>query len=227
MRRAAVTYFNNWRFTEFEPTFGFWQRILRDCDPAGNSGGEMPDADQHGNVDLTRLLQNCRSWLRSVIVARLGSTDGADDVLQEVHVAAIEQKSPIREPAAFRSWLFQVAVRQTLLFRRKTGRYRRLIKSTKEKTAVPESDDENPLAWLLCSERRVLVREALRQLQDREREFLVLKYVENWSYRKIAEHCGSTERAVESRVHRARANLRNQLRKRNVIDPETKINGEL
>lgn len=187
----------------------------------------MSDDSAHGNTDLPGLLHRHRSWLRSVIVARLGGTDGADDVLQEVHVAAVEQNFHVREPSAFRAWLFQVAVRQTLLFRRKMGRYRRLISHSKDRTDVDQSISDNPLTWLLCTERRELIRDALKQLKEREREFLVLKYVENWSYRKIAEHCGSTERAVESRVHRARASLRKLLQRHCLADDDDETTGEL
>jgi RNA polymerase sigma-70 factor (ECF subfamily) len=40
---------------------------------------------------------------------------------------------------------------------------------------------------------------------------LVLKYTEHWSYRQLAEHLGTTESAVEARLHRARARLRAEL----------------
>jgi RNA polymerase sigma-70 factor (ECF subfamily) len=39
----------------------------------------------------------------------------------------------------------------------------------------------------------------------------VLKYTEHWSYRQLAEHLGATESAVEARLHRARARLREEL----------------
>ena len=56
----------------------------------------------------------------------------------------------------------------------------------------------------------------------RDRELLVLKYVEGWSYRRIAEHRGSTERAIESRVHRARGRLRAVLTQLRVVDADQK-----
>lgn len=179
-------------------------------------------ADDHQDDDANYrgLLGNHSSWLRSVIVARLGTAEGVDDVLQEVNVAAIEQKAPLREPAALRAWLFQVAVRQSLLFRRKAGRYRKLIGRAESRHVMEDAEDLNPLGWLLSTERRGLIREALQELQGRDRELLVLKYVERWTYREIARHCGSTERAIESRVHRARASLRTLLARRNVVETD-------
>ncbi|MCA9270883.1 MAG: sigma-70 region 4 domain-containing protein, partial [Planctomycetales bacterium] len=37
------------------------------------------------------------------------------------------------------------------------------------------------------------------------------KYVEDWSYRQIAERLGVSASAVEARLHRARGRLREQL----------------
>lgn len=184
----------------------------------------MSSEQPQGDPEISSLLSTHRTWLRSVIVARLGSSDGADDVLQEVSVAAIEQKSPLRQSGAVRAWLFQLAVRQSLLFRRRMGRYRKLIGRAAGRAA--EEDTEGPLNWLMSLERRELVQTALNSLRGGDRELLVLKYVEAWSYRQIAEHRGSTERAIESRVHRARAHLRDLLKQMQVVELKDEVNDD-
>ncbi|MFK7820285.1 MAG: RNA polymerase sigma factor [Planctomycetaceae bacterium] len=182
----------------------------------------MSDIDSQSacEPDLPGLLANHRKWLRSVIVARLGSAAGAEDVLQEVHVAAIEQKSPLRDQSAVTAWLYQIALRQVMLFRRRLGRQRKreagaaAIEETKHRESV------DPLAWILRTERQTLVREALGLLGGKDRELLVLKYVEGWSYRQIAEHTRRSESAVESQLHRARTRLRAQLVRLDVVGGE-------
>ncbi len=69
----------------------------------------------------------------------------------------------------------------------------------------------DPLGWMLHDELRRLVRVALGRLSTRDAELLLLKYTENWTYRNLAEHLGLTERGVESRLERARGNLRREL----------------
>ena len=61
---------------------------------------------------------------------------------------------------------------------------------------------------LLLAERRTLVRDAVEGLPRRDREILLLKYTEDWSYRELAGHLGVSESAVEARLHRARQRLR-------------------
>lgn len=168
--------------------------------------------------DVPGLLATHGGWLRSVIVARLGDPGGADDVLQEVHVAAIEQKAPLRQRSAAVSWLYQLAVRQSMLFRRGMGRHRRRMNEAAAREETKHIEDTDPLEWLLSAERRELIRAALQQLDGEQRELLILKYVEGWSYRQIAERTGRTERAVESHLHRTRLRLRELLTRLNVIE---------
>ena len=59
---------------------------------------------------------------------------------------------------------------------------------------------------------------ALTRLPPRDAEVLILKYAEGWSYRELAEHLGQSEPAVESRLHRARQRLRQELTAARVIE---------
>ncbi len=67
----------------------------------------------------------------------------------------------------------------------------------------------------LAQQRRVtrsaLVRQAIARLPRREVEILLLKYTENWSYEQLAQRLGTSESAIESRLHRARGRLRREL----------------
>ncbi len=63
----------------------------------------------------------------------------------------------------------------------------------------------------MADERRDLVRQAIRRMPRREAEILLLKYTENWSYEQLAQHLGTSDSAVESRLHRARGRLRKEL----------------
>ena len=74
---------------------------------------------------------------------------------------------------------------------------------------IPAS--RNPLRWLVADERRRMVRTALEQLVQRDREILLLKYSEDWSYKELAEHLGITQVALQARLHRARQRLREQI----------------
>jgi RNA polymerase sigma-70 factor (ECF subfamily) len=152
-------------------------------------------------------------WLRTVVYARLGQAVAVDDVMQEVALAAIRQQAPLRDTSKVAPWLYRLALTQSLLYRRKQGRARKLTTRYAERLRPSESDSRvpDPLEWLLADERQLLVRQAVARLSRRDVEILLLKYSENWSYENLAQHLGTTESAVESRLHRARAHLRREL----------------
>jgi RNA polymerase sigma factor (sigma-70 family) len=170
--------------------------------------------------DWPALLAAHQRWLRTVVLARLRSADGVDEVLQEVSLAVVRGRAPLVDPSKVAPWLYRLAVVQSLLYRRRCGRQRKLVDRFAQRNTVAEHDDaaSDPLLWLLADERRQLVRNALKQLPSRDAEVLLLKYTEHWSYHQLAAHLGISHSAVETRLHRARARLRAELTKLEVIE---------
>jgi RNA polymerase sigma-70 factor (ECF subfamily) len=101
----------------------------------------------------------------------------------------------------------------SLLYRRSLGRKKKLLQRYQDRVPIRETSgiDAEPLHWLLSEERRALVREATALLSDDERLVLTLKYAEERSYKEIAEEIGATVSAVQSKLYRARARLREKL----------------
>jgi RNA polymerase sigma-70 factor (ECF subfamily) len=140
--------------------------------------------------------------------------------MQDVALAAVRQASPILDRARVAPWLYRLAVRQTLLYRRKMGRSRNLTQRFADRFQPSESDtrDPGPLEWLLSVELSVMVRKAIQTLRPADAEILLLKYAQNWNYHQIAEHLGIGHSAVEARLHRARARMRKELERLKVIE---------
>jgi RNA polymerase sigma-70 factor (ECF subfamily) len=166
------------------------------------------------SIDWQAALGQHDRWLRTIVLARLREPQAVDEVMQEVALAAVKQAAPLADPAKIAPWLYQLAVRQSLLYRRQCGRRRRLVGRYAEQAQVDDRPARltiDPLGWLLAEERQALVRRALAQLPRRDAEILLLKYTENWSYHQIAAHLGIGHSAVEARLHRARARMRTEL----------------
>lgn len=175
---------------------------------------------QASSIDWQHELTHNERWLRTVIGARLGEPQAVDEVFQEVSLAAVRQSSPIRDPQRVAPWLYRLAVRQVLLYRRRAGRHRKLKNRYAEETSPTEADPRqiDPLGFLLAEERRKHVREAMTRLDGKDAELLMLKYTESWSYRQISAHLGISESAVEARLHRARRRLRQELQAMQVVE---------
>jgi RNA polymerase sigma-70 factor (ECF subfamily) len=175
----------------------------------------------HPSIDWQAALAQHDRWLRTIALARLREPQAVEEVMQEVALAAVRQSAPLADAAKVAPWLYRLAVRQSLLYRRKCGRRRRLVGNYAgqvqqlERGPPPAVD---PLGWLLAEERRGLVRRALAALAPRDAEILLLKYTENWNYHQIAAHLGVTHAAVEARLHRARSRLRQELAALDVVE---------
>jgi RNA polymerase sigma-70 factor (ECF subfamily) len=167
-------------------------------------------------VDWAAALARHGRWLRQVILCRLGERQAVEEVMQEVGLAAAAAPHDGTVGSAqVAPWLYRVAVRQVLVYRRKSGRRRKLIDGAARRATSAQggsgADADGPLDWLLSAERDELVRQALARLPRRDADVLVLKYSEQWSYKELAEHLGISHSAVEARLHRARRRLRDEM----------------
>ena len=165
-----------------------------------------------GALDWGATLAEHERWLRRVVAARVDEPQAVDEVMQNVALAAVAQRSPLLNPARAAVWLYRLAVRHVLIYRRKTGRQRSLVDRYAARRAVSEVDaSPSPLAWLINDERQQLVQAALRRLPPRDAELLILKYADGHCARELAERLGATVTTIEARLHRARNRLRGEL----------------
>ncbi|MBN2580390.1 MAG: sigma-70 family RNA polymerase sigma factor [Pirellulales bacterium] len=181
-----------------------------------------PGAGSAASLDWPRILAENEGWLRTIVFARVGEPQAVEEVMQEVALAAVRQKAPLQDPTKVQSWLYRLAVMQSLLYRRKQGRRRKLIDRYAQRTRPTEGDarQPDPLGWLLSEERHRQVRSALKRLSSRDAEILLLKYTKDWSYHEIAARLGVSESAVEARLHRARQRMRTELATMDVVSAE-------
>jgi RNA polymerase sigma-70 factor (ECF subfamily) len=160
--------------------------------------------------DPAEILGRHLGWLRVVVRARMVAADEVEDVLQNVAVAVSNGSAMPSDDRHVAPWLYRVAVRQVLQFRRREGRRRKLL-AMAERRQPPAS--EGPVEQLMALESRLAVRDALDRLGDVDRQVLLLKYAENWSYIDLAGHLGVSRGAIEHRLTKARERLREELRR--------------
>lgn len=129
--------------------------------------------------------------------------------MQEVAVAAVRCDVDFREPECGKHWLYRVAVRQVMLFRRNQARDRRKLENFQRD--VPEVDSPCCVQWICDGETSGQVREAMSRLKPSDQEVLAMKYGEDFSCKEIARLMGVTETTIQSRLLRARKRLRQLL----------------
>jgi len=170
------------------------------------------------------------AWLRAVAIARLRGLEGADDVMQDVAMAAVRNWETLRTAANAKPWLYRLTVRAALMHRRTLGRARKRIKEAIDtytaRHGVSESGRQSrsaadaagvsaagyggtdPIGALLAAERHSHLRMAIAKLPVKDMEMLLLKHVDDCSYQEIARRLGVTPGVVQMRLFRARQKLR-------------------
>ena len=156
------------------------------------------------------------NWLRTVVRSRVQESDAVEDIMQNIALALVRQREVLRDIGQLGAWLYQVAVRQVMMYRRTAGRRRnfenRLAQQARPIDSVSRVID--PVASVLAAEQQETVRSAVQQLDELDRQVLMLKYVEGWTYRQLAEMLGVSEDTIEYRLLKSRKHLRTLLERR-------------
>ena len=155
----------------------------------------------------------CRNdrWVRGVIFGVLGDHDRVDDVAQQVWISLWDRMSELRDPRAWRTWLYRLARNAAIDAGRKATRRRQGTQgllSDPPQPAAPKSPDEASIS----GEQHRQVLSAIRALPALYREPFVLRHVSGWSYKEIAAVLGLAVDSVETRLVRARRFLRESLK---------------
>ncbi|MFF5248053.1 RNA polymerase sigma factor [Streptosporangium sp. NPDC000095] len=144
-----------------------------------------------------------RAWHDPVwnYVRRMLGPSRADDVAQEVWVAVVRGLPRLKEPGRFAPWLFTIA-RRAVADRLREEYARPEIPLEEERASADPADALVESADLLAG---------LAGLPVREREILVLFYLQDLSLEDCAQVCAVPVGTVKSRLSRARRMLREQL----------------
>lgn len=130
-----------------------------------------------------------------------------DDLVQETLLEAWRSRAAFRGESSLLTWVLGIARRRALQRRRSSARRDDVFRALRSLDAAPLPPD------LLEDEEAVRqVREALDTLDPGHAEVLLRRYGEGSSVRAIAAALGESEKAVESRLHRAREALRGRLK---------------
>jgi len=161
------------------------------------------------------LVHRHQNRLFNSLYRMLGSREDADDIAQESFVAAFQKLDTFRGDSQFYSWLFRIAYNTAISMKRK-ARLKTVSGDKLKESSGQEPNDTNPDHEpghaLHVEETQIAVQKALNELSEEYREAIVLKEMEDLSYEEIAELADVPVGTIRSRLHRARAELREKLR---------------
>jgi RNA polymerase sigma-70 factor, ECF subfamily len=147
------------------------------------------------------LIREFEQPLRYYLLKLLGNDDRAYDVLQELWLKALRTIRQLVDPGALRVWLYRAAHGLAVDQIR-----RRQVREAAEQEHALAADAAGPEPDFTVIDARAIHR-ALDELDDRAREVLVLFFLESMSLEDIAEVVGRPVGTVKSRLHYAKREL--------------------
>ncbi|MGE5813644.1 MAG: RNA polymerase sigma factor [Acidobacteriota bacterium] len=169
--------------------------------------------DEHALEALLMRAQEI-AYRFSRVICGAGAAD-AEDAMQEALINVYRRASEIREPKAFRAWLYRTVKNACLIGRRKRVHEPTRLLSIDELMPGDEfpvsSHDRSPEQLAMDARTRRRLRKALAALPPAFRMTVFLRDIEGLSTREVAEVMDVTEDNVKTRLHRARLQLRREL----------------
>lgn len=168
------------------------------------TSGDASDERAAGAPVTLEELWEHHDYLHALSRRIVGDPLTAEDVVQETYVRALRHLDRLDRDQSLRSWLATVARRCSIDELRRKTRHAVPVESVPDVEAA--GGDEIVDAVLQRGELRAAWG-ALAELQPRERRLLLGRVAQDRSIAQLAAEEGSTERAVESVLSRARAKL--------------------
>jgi RNA polymerase sigma-70 factor (ECF subfamily) len=159
-----------------------------------------------------QLVTRYQDRLYNTLVHVVGSAETAHDVAQDAFVQAYVKLESFQRSSAFYTWLYRIAVNLAISCRRREKPMASVEHAREALGHEPVDAADPPEARLERNERACQVRQALATLSDEHRTILILREVDGSSYEQIAEILDLPIGTIRSRLHRARLQLRDQLK---------------
>lgn len=174
---------------------------------------QLIDEALGGNAaSFGQLVTKYQDRLYNTIAHVVGCKDEALDVVQDAFVQAFLKLDSFHRTAAFYTWLYRIAF-NVAVTRKRRHKPMASVDQAREATGEdPVSVGGDPTEHLDQQERAAQVHAALATLSEEYRTVVVLREMDGCPYETIAEMLDLPVGTVRSRLHRARMQLRDQLK---------------
>lgn len=157
-------------------------------------------ASRQGDHEAYELLvARYQKMIHSVTFRMTGEASDAEDLAQEIFVAAWSQLPSFGGRSSFSSWLYRIAVNRCLNWRRSVAR--RKVAYTRWQEEAEEAAERAP-------DESDRVQEAILQLAPKLRAAIVLTVYEEMTHAEAGKALNCSETTISWRVFKARRQLR-------------------
>jgi RNA polymerase sigma-70 factor, ECF subfamily len=170
---------------------------------------ELMTAFQAGDdAAFEQLYDRYKRAIFQYIYRRVGLEGRAEELTQEVFLGLLRSRGSWRQEASFKTYVYRIASNQCVSESRR-GDFRKTepLERPDGTTVAPPSPKEAPDAETTRREEAALVARALGELDEEQREALLMREYHGLSYEEIAGATGVALGTVKSRIFRGKLEL--------------------
>ena len=168
-----------------------------------------------GNDDgIVQIIKDHKDGLMFYLNSFVQNIHLAEDLTEDTFVKLIARRPRFSGKSTFKTWLYAIGRNVALDFLRKNAK---LPTVSAEEAMTLIADEADVARQYLCSERKLQVHKALKQLNDEYRQVLVLIYFEDFQNEQVASIMGKSKKQIENLVYRAKLSLKSELEKEGFV----------
>ena len=198
-----------------------------DLNPEAGDDQRLANALREGSEDAYELLvARFQQPVYNLVYRLLADPGESYDVVQEVFLKIFRNIATFRSQSSLKTWIYRIAVNEVHNYRRWFYRHRRQEVILEDEGEGGKSFGDlvhdrgrSPYDYALDGEKRVMIEDALAQINPTFRSAVVLRDVEDLSYEEIADILEISLGTVKSRITRGREAMRRQLEGRLEREP--------
>ena len=162
------------------------------------------------DLDFRHLVQKHKANVYNTCLRFVHKREDAEDLSQEVFVAAYRQWNQFRQEASARTWLYRIAVNKSLAYLRSRDTLKRNGEMI-ELDGMQIVNYEHPGILLENQQEADILMSHIRQLPEQQQTAFILQKLEGLSYEEVGNIMGKSVSSIESLLHRAKKQLQKTL----------------
>lgn len=164
------------------------------------------------------LVKRYEKKVLNILYLQLGNIPDLEDLAQEVFIKVFKNLNRFRGEAKFSTWIYRITINVAYDYKRKFKEGYSLDEPIGEDTEdtfekVISSEEEDPLSIVEKEDIKKKLHKLIKELPKEYQEVLILREYEGLSYEEISEILRCPIGTVESRLYRARKELKEKLLK--------------
>ena len=158
------------------------------------------------------LVQKYQKGVHALAWRKIGDFHYAEEITQDTFLQAYKNLSTLSNPDQFAGWLYVIATRRCIDWKRK----QKFVPQSLQEVSVKEIEESAYARYISekreteSRERRYeIVEKILKRLPESERTVVTLHYLGEMTAKEIGKFLGVSVGTIDSRLHRARKRLQN------------------